>query len=80
MTLHPVLAAARNLDGRPRFHPPGQHPATARYRAERAKLLALPATKERNTALNYIEATLAVFEEGESLAKATHLQIVQGHL
>jgi hypothetical protein len=38
VSLDPVLAGARELDGRPRFHPPGEHPATFRWRWHLAAL------------------------------------------
>lgn len=38
MSLDPLLAELRLLDGRRRYYPPGQHPATARLR-EHLRLL-----------------------------------------
>jgi hypothetical protein len=40
----------------------------------------LPPSRDRDAALEYAETQYAAFEEGESIAKADHLRIVQGHL
>ena len=67
------LKAARDQLGRPLFHPPGTHPATARLRAYRDHLLALPESPERNASLEHTNSELARFEAIESEAKARYL-------
>jgi hypothetical protein len=76
MSLDPVLAAARRPDGSPRFYPHGQHPATYRHRMQLAAL-------ERHgmgesEAADYVRLQLAVFEEGETLAKWRELRLREG--
>jgi uncharacterized protein YlxW (UPF0749 family) len=74
------LAALRAnpADNRPRFYPPGQHPASAKWRAELKRALALEATlrsmqedpnKSLNEYIEYLQNQLAQFEESESEAK-----------
>jgi hypothetical protein len=98
VSLDPVLAAARELDGRPRFHPPGDHPATFCWRKHLAALEAhrerlddlrpeffstgqedhwRRMVKETDEMIAYVRTTLAAFEEGESIAKANYLRIVE---
>lgn len=81
MSLHPILeaAAATPFGGR-RFYEPGQHPATHRLRQHLEALRKLPPSLDRNAALEYAKTQIAAFEEGESIAKADHLRMVQGHL
>lgn len=76
--MHPVLSDARRLDGGPLFYPPGQHPATARYRAHLARLRECPPSRNRNMVMEHVETELAAFEEGESIAKAVYLQRRRG--
>lgn len=71
--MDPLLERARDVvTGRPRFYPPGQHPATAEWRETEKRLLALPSSAERDVALEHVQDTLARFEEGESRAKALY--------
>jgi hypothetical protein len=77
MSLHPALQEARNHDGSRRFYPPGQHPATASYRRHRELLLATEPSRQRQALLDHVDALLAAFEEGESIAKADHLRMTE---
>jgi hypothetical protein len=80
MTPEELLAQARDPFGRPRFYPPGQHPAGARTRewlrmAEelRERVVDNP---ELLAAIAWHERQLAVLEGGEQLAKARFLHAV----
>lgn len=68
---------AAPYDRSPRFYPPGQHPATYRYREQLRQLKALQTKvgKIPNVvlAIEYIENKIAEFEERESEAKARML-------
>jgi hypothetical protein len=68
------LKQARDPLGRQLFYPPGSHPATARLRASRDRLLALPETHERNAALEHHKRELARFEALESEAKLLYVR------
>lgn len=68
------LEAAMTPDGRRRFYVPGAHPATARWRAEVRSLERLPASAERDEALEYARGQIALFEAGESEAKERYLR------
>lgn len=60
--------------GAPRFYPPGSHPAAAQMREN---LRALRKVEEETgepsqsllAAIKYVETSIAMFEEGESIAK-----------
>lgn len=78
MTLHADFADALELDGRPRFYPSGQHPATARQRAHLTILKSLPETPETKESIAHVERLLATFELGEDRAKAMHLRCTRG--
>lgn len=73
-SIHPLLEGALEITGRPRFYPPGHHPAVARYRAQRDVLLRYPSTPERDELLDHIESQLAMFEERESRSKQDYLR------
>ncbi len=78
MSMHPLLSEATDPLGRPRFYEPFEHPATARLRAEIAKLeaweLSYGETKETREALDWLRRKLLSFEEGEWVAKAHYVQ------
>lgn len=67
--LDPVLKRIRDPLGRRRFYAPGSHPVTARLREEIRKLESLPSSEEVDAALAHLRNQVAMFEEGESLAK-----------
>jgi hypothetical protein len=78
-----VLDEARTPYGTRRFYPPGQHPATARLRAELAHLKKLQDTtllgllgepSELEKAIDWMERQLAVFEAGEDRAKRDYIK------
>lgn len=74
--LHPDLEAVPLTPwGDKRFYPPGEHPATYRYKAHREALLRLPASAERDQMVSYVDGLLAAFEQGESEAKQQYLRI-----
>lgn len=76
--LDPALeAATRNQWGDRRFYPPGQHPATLRLRRHRELLALLPENADRDLMLERADAELARFEEGESIAKADYLRMLE---
>ena len=82
------LYDAKNIDGSPRFYPVGQHPATARWRAQLAKAEATKAEAERMSVesgvaiptdaiegfIAYIKDQIATFEARESEVKADWLR------
>lgn len=74
MALDPILEAATNPWGGRRFYPPGSHPATARHRAQLAKLYEL-GLSDGHELVDYVKETLARFEEGESIAKQLYLVV-----
>jgi hypothetical protein len=63
----------------PMFHPPGQHPATARMRAHLAKARELQAkldTPEVREFITYLEDELAAFEQREGDVKAHYFAML----
>lgn len=76
-TPHLSVLGQRMPWGGPRFHPPGEHPATYAYRQQRAKIADLlnrtsPFTyayRQGCEALAYVDQKLAEFEAGEMEAK-----------
>jgi hypothetical protein len=79
---------ARNIDGSKRFHPPGQHPAIARMRAQLAKAEELKADAEQKFVeygvaydtgdldefIAYLKQAMADFDGRESEIKADWLR------
>lgn len=84
--LDPALVdAERNPFGDRRFFPPGEHPATRRYRDYlasceklRARLVTaqLPTT-DVDALIDYAGTLVASFEEEESIAKADYLRMLR---
>jgi hypothetical protein len=67
-----ILAEARDPLGRRRFYPPGEHPATARWRKQLAWYRE-QGLDDSHPMIAYILRTLAVFELGEERAKREYL-------
>lgn len=77
MSLHPLLEQVRTPWGGRRFYPPGQHPSSRAANEHRAKLLQLPASRERDKALEAVGNVIAAFEEGETEAKERYLRYIK---
>lgn len=69
-----LLIEAKGPFGERRFYPPGKHPALFRYFEQIERLELLPTSQVVNEALAYHRNQVALFEEGESLAKAEYLR------
>lgn len=61
---------------RPRYYPPGQHPATYLQREILRRLRELPRTSVVMEAMDYYEQSLAAFEGTESERKARDAAIL----
>lgn len=72
MSMDQRLAAMRDIVGRPRFYPPGQHPAATQWRQCLEKMR-LAGVSDDHEYVRYIKDRLAMFEEGESEAKQLYL-------
>jgi hypothetical protein len=76
--MDPVLVAARDWDGEPRFYPPGGHPATFRLRAHLAVLLRLGVGSiEQDRVVVFLQDQLACFEAIHTEEKMRYLAMVQ---
>lgn len=75
--MDPRLTRARNLDGSPRFHPAGEHPALHRLRWTLERAYALRSAGADSPDLHrfiiYLEEQLSAAERGEVAAKIHYL-------
>lgn len=74
-----ILAQARNADGSPRFHPPGQHPATEADRRSLDEARHIQANlvvpiRAADELIAFLERRIAEVELGEQRAKRAYLE------
>lgn len=76
-SLHPLVEGVLTVDGRRRYYPPGQHPASWQVRRHRELVMRLPESTHRDELLAWIDDQLAAFEECETTAKQIDLHLAQ---